>query len=83
MALRVKWNYPGMGTILRSEEMRADLHRRAQAIAAAAGGSPDYEADSAIGRTRARASVRTASTEAARAEATDHTLLRSLDAGRL
>jgi hypothetical protein len=81
--LRVKWNYPGMGKILRSAEMRADLERRARAIAAEAGGDPDYVADSSIGRTRARASVRTATVAAAREEATDHTLLRALDAGRL
>lgn len=81
---RVKWNYPGLGSILRGAEMRADLERRARAIAAAANGASGeaYAVDSGTGRTRARASVRTASVAAARREATDHVLLRSIDAGR-
>lgn len=83
MAVRVKWNYPGMGTILKSADMRAELERHARAIAAEAGGSPDYLTDSSIGRNRARASVRTATVAAAKAETTEHVLLRALDAGRL
>lgn len=81
---RVKWNYPGLGAILRGPEMRADLERRARAIAGAATGASGeaYAVDSSTGKTRARASVRTADRAAAAKEATDHVLLRSIDAGR-
>lgn len=60
--------------------VRADLERRAKAIAAAAG--PGNEVSSMIGATRARASVVTATTEARRAEATTRALTRALEAGK-
>jgi hypothetical protein len=69
-----------MRDLLRSPEVRRDLERRARNIAAAAG--PGFEADSEIGRNRARASVWTATFEAMAAEATDRALTRSIDAGR-
>jgi hypothetical protein len=81
---RLKWNYPGLGEIMRGEAMQADLLRRAKAIAAAAEGASGevYLTDSGVGKRRARASVRTGSAAAAHKEATDHVLLRSLDAAR-
>ncbi|MDO8308565.1 MAG: hypothetical protein Q7V58_09470 [Actinomycetota bacterium] len=66
--------------LLKSPEVLADLTRRAEAIAAAAG--EGCEVDSAVGRTRARASVRTATPEAVRAEARDKILTRAIGAGR-
>ncbi|ROS62203.1 hypothetical protein EDF38_1306 [Frigoribacterium sp. PhB160] len=68
--------------ILKSAEVQADLRDRAERIASAAGSSEDYEVDTRVGRTRARASVRTASFEAMRDEAENRTLTRALDAGR-
>lgn len=81
---RVKWNYPGLGEIMRGPAMLADLQRRARAIASAAEGASgeQYIVDSGVGPKRARASVRTGSVAAAQKEATEHVLLRSLDAGR-
>lgn len=69
-----------MKGLLRSPEVRADLEARARRIAAAAG--PGMEVDVEVGAKRARASVRTATYEAMRAEATDRALSRALDAGR-
>lgn len=66
--------------LLKSAEVLADLIRRADAIAAVAG--EGCEVDSAVGRVRARASVRTATPEAVRAEARDKTLTRAIGAGR-
>jgi len=74
---------PGAITeILKSPEVQADLRARAERIAAAAGDSEDYEVDSRVGATRARASVRTASYAAMKDEAKNRTLTRALDAGR-
>lgn len=78
----VKMNSKGARAILRSEAVRKDLERRARAIADAAGGEPDFEAESQIGDTRARASVRTATREGREAESRDKRLTRSIDAGR-
>ena len=58
----------------------ADLQARARRIAAAAG--EGMEVDYAVGARRARASVRTASFAAMRAEAKNRALSRALDAGR-
>ncbi len=76
----VKLDSRGMRALLRSEEVRADLGRRALAIAAAAG--PGHAASSIIGRRRALALVWTDTMEARRAEATDRKLTRSIDSGR-
>jgi len=74
---------PGAITaILKSQEVQADLRARAERIASAAGDSDDYEVDTRVGATRARASVRTASYAAMRDEAENRTLTRALDAGR-
>lgn len=84
MAKTVKLNLiPGaVPKLLKSREVLSDLERRARQIANRAGGQPDYEVESMVGRTRARASVMTATPEAQYAEATQRTLTRAIDAGR-
>lgn len=78
--IKIEMNPAGVREVLQSEGVRADLRRRAEAIAAAAG--EGMEADSRIGATRARASVVTATPEAMRAEAEDRALTSAIDAGR-
>lgn len=78
--IRIEMNRKGVEELLKSAEVQADLERRAKAIAAEAG--PGMEVDVRVGKTRARASVRTADFEAIRAEATDKVLTRAIDAGR-
>lgn len=56
------------------------LESMGQSIAQAAG--PGHEVETFIGRRRARVTVRTATHEARRAEATDRALTRAVDAGR-
>jgi hypothetical protein len=80
MADRVILNPAGVRDLLRSPGVERDLRERANRIAQAAG--EGYEADSAIGSKRARATVWTATPEAMFIEATEHRLLRALDAGR-
>lgn len=80
MAVRIVLNRKGIRDLLRSDEVRRDLERRADAIAAAAG--PGHVVDSEIGPNRARASVRTDTIDAMIDEATSRNLTRSLDAGR-
>lgn len=79
-AARVKLDSKAVRDLLRSDEVKADLERRARAIAAAAG--EGFEVDSDVGPARARASVRSATLEAHVAEATDRALTRAIDAGR-
>lgn len=78
--VRVELNKRGVAELLKSSEVQADLERRAQAIADAAG--PGMEVETRVGATRARASVVTATAEAMRAEAEDRALTRAIDAGR-
>lgn len=78
--IRIELNSKAIRDLLRSPEVQAELLRRAQNIAAAAG--PGMEASVVPGRNRARASVITATAEARRAQATDRVLTRALDAGR-
>lgn len=80
--IRVKINSAGAREILRSEKVRKDLERRARRMAEAAGGEPDFEVESQVGSNRARASVRTATFEARKAEAERRALTRAIDAGR-
>lgn len=80
MAVRIELNSQGVRDLLRSSEVKADLQRRADNIAAAAG--PGFVADSTTGPNRARASVGTTDIESMRAEAEDRALTRALDAGR-
>lgn len=78
--VRVVLNSAGVRALLRSEAVRADLERRAKAIAEAAG--EGFVAESRITGLRARASVRTDTADARAAEATDRALTRAIDAGR-
>ena len=78
--VRVKMNSAGARALLQSSEVQADLRRRADAIASAAG--PGFESSIFVGKNRARASVITADFEAIRANAKTNVLLKSLDAGR-
>lgn len=78
--LKIVLNRRGVRELLRSQEVRRDLERRAEAIANAAG--PGHLVDSQVGKNRARASVRTDSIDAMIAEATNRNLTRALDAGR-
>lgn len=80
MEVRVVLNRAGVGELLRSAEVKAELERRAARIAAAAGAGNEVE--SGVGRTRARAAVVTETFEAKHSEAKDRTLTRALDAGR-
>jgi len=78
---RIVMNRKGARDLLRSKEVLADLERRAEQIAAAAGDG--MEPSAMVGKNRARASVITATQEAREAEATRRQLTRSIDAGRL
>jgi hypothetical protein len=82
---KLKLNSDGVALLLNSPNVRADLERRANAIASAAisaSGEPGFEVDSQVGENRARASVRTTEFGAMKAEARDRALTRAIDAGR-
>lgn len=70
----------GPRALRRSGGVAADLVRRASNVAAAAGAG--FETSSRDGTNRARASVVTANADAMRAQATNRTLTRAIDAGR-
>ena len=78
--VKIKLNSGGVRSLLRSAEVKADLDARARRIAATAG--QGMVATSTIGRKRALAMVRTASTDAMVREATSRDLTRAIDAGR-
>jgi hypothetical protein len=78
--VRIVLNSPGIRQLLRSDEVEADLKRRADAVAQAAGDG--HAASSAKGSNRARASVVTETFDAIRSESENHTLTAALDAGR-
>lgn len=78
--IRVEVNSAGIQALLKSDEVLSFLKAKADLIAAAAG--EGMEASSRIGKTRARASVITATRAARLAEAQDRSLTRALDAGR-
>lgn len=80
MAVTVKLNRAGVQALLKDPRILADLRRRADAIARAAG--EGHTVDAQIGRTRARAEVVTDTFEAKHAEATRRTLTSAIDAGR-
>ena len=77
---RLRLNSSGVREILKSEGVGSDLLARAERIAAAAGDG--FVAESSVGATRARASVRTDTSEARLAESNDRALTRAIDAGR-
>lgn len=78
--IRVEVNSAGIQALLKSPEVEDLLLAKAQRIAAAAGDG--MEASSRVGKTRARASVITATRAARKAEATDRALTSAIDAGR-
>jgi hypothetical protein len=78
--VKIVLNRKGVRDLLTSDEVEADLRRRAEAIAARAGAG--MEAEVSKGRTRARASIRTATPAAMHEEAVRRTLTSALDAGR-
>lgn len=80
MDVKVKLNNAAVRELLRSPEVLAELQRRADLIAAAAGDG--FEVDASTGPQRARASIRTGTYPARKAEAVDHVLTAALDAGR-
>lgn len=80
MASDIRLDSAAMRDLLRSDEVRDDLERRARRIAAAAG--PGMAASSTRGHHRALAMVWTDTPEAMRAEATDRRLTRAIDVGR-
>jgi hypothetical protein len=73
-------NSAGMEELLRSEDIRHDLERRARNIATSAG--PGMSSSSTRGRRRAVAMAWTDTPEAMVAEATRRSLTRAVDAGR-
>lgn len=77
---RFQLNRAGVGQLLKSAEVQADLRRRAEAIAAVAGPGHRVEVGS-TGR-RARAAVITDTLDAMLDEANDRNLSRAFDAGR-
>lgn len=79
MSARIKFNKKELDRLLK-EGIRNDVKKRADRIAAAAGDG--MESSVVIGRTRARASVITATHAARRAEARNASLTRAIDAGR-
>lgn len=73
-----KLNRKGVRALLRSDGVRDDMHRRARNVAATAG--EGFEADSFVGRNRARGDVFTETFDAMRAEAEDLALTRAIGA---
>lgn len=82
----IRINSKGVEEILKSQRVQADLLRRAEAIASAAnsaaGLADGFIAAAETGKSRARASVVTATADAMVAEARDRVLTRAFDAGR-
>jgi hypothetical protein len=80
----VRLNHSEVRRLLRGEGIYAgvleDLRRRAERVAEAAG--PGMEADTYVGRNRARGGVITATPAAMEAEARDRALTRAMDAAR-
>lgn len=77
---KVVLNSKQVRAVLRSREAELNLLARAQRIASAAGSG--FEAASAVGSNRARASVYPTTSAAKRAEAKHGALSKALDAGR-
>lgn len=76
-------NTNGIAELLRTPEIAADLHARAERVAAAASdGTAEYVVRSEIGRRRARAAVVTGNFEAMLLERREHRLARAIDAAR-
>jgi hypothetical protein len=80
--VRIEMNPAGIRALLTDGGVAADMLRRATAVAEAAGGGEDFVPSVYIGRSRARASVITATEAGREAEAIDLRLTRAIDAGR-
>jgi len=80
MPFRLVLNRSGVRELLRSPEVEADLTRRAENVAKAAG--EGHEVDVTVGKNRVRASVRTESLKAMVNEARDRNLTRAIDRAR-
>jgi hypothetical protein len=78
--VRLEFHHDGFDEVRRSPEVAADIARRTEAIAAAAGDG--FEARTSLTKSRARGVVITAEPAAMVQQARDHTLERSIDAGR-
>lgn len=76
----VKLNHSAVRDLLRSPDVMADLQRRGQRIAAAAG--PGHEVEAFQGRNRNRVTVRTTTNDAAIAEQAHKTLTNAVKAGK-
>jgi len=77
---KIEFHYPAFNRVRQSAGVIADLKRRGDAIAAAAGDGVDVQV--VVGATRARVTVATATFEARKSEATDKTLTQAIGAGR-
>lgn len=80
MVTTVRLFRKGVVELLKSSEILSDLEARANRVANSAG--EGFEVDSEVGARRARASVRTVTFDAMKAEAEDRALTRALDAAR-
>lgn len=78
--VRIEIDSSAIRQLLRGEEIQADLRRRAEKIAQAAG--PGHKVENKVGPNRAHARVVTDTMPARYHEATGRTLTRALDAGR-
>lgn len=77
--VKVKLNRAAVRELLTGPEVTADLGKRAERIASAAG--PGFEHETTKGSNRARAAVWTGDAEARKAEADERALTRALDSG--
>lgn len=81
-SVRVVMNSAAAKALLQSTEVKTDMQRRGNAIAAAAGGAPDFVVETQDGSARARVVVITDTIQGRLAEANDRALSNALDAGR-
>lgn len=80
---QIKWRRAAFAEIRRLPGVKADLARRADAIAEACGGEDaGYVAATGEGRTRSRAAVIAAHEGAQHDNAVTNRILRNIDAGR-
>jgi len=78
--LRIKWRTKGFRELRLQPRVAADVQRRAERVAAAAGDG--FVAEKSEGRNRARSAVIAVTYKARRRSAEDNVLIKALDAGR-